>query len=66
MWLFLQQTSRDAIDPTVNIDDVLKKCETALTDLQDDIIRDDGINSFKEYSDKMRDIVSDNAEGKKQ
>ena len=66
MWLFLQQTSRDAIDPTVNIDDVLKKCETALTDLQDDIIRDDGVNSFKEYSDKMRDIVSDNAEGKKQ
>lgn len=64
-WLLLQRMSKNVVDPTMDIDVVLRDCDTAITELQDDVM-DDGVKSFYEYSEKMRDIVSDNADGKKQ
>lgn len=62
MWLMLQQAAKNAIDPTMEIDEVANSCATALEELRSDTFNEE-IKTFEEATDALRREVSENAHG---
>lgn len=62
-WLLLQQVSKNVVDPTLDIDEELNMCISALTALQDDTT-DSGVLSMDDAVERLTKVVTENAEGK--
>ena len=63
-WILLQQAAKKVLDPTLDLDEEVNGCITALGEMQAEI-SDDGIASFGDALDELNEIVNDNANGRK-
>lgn len=63
-WILLQQASQKVLDPTLDLDDEINGCITALSEVEAEI-KEDGISSFGDALDELKEIVNDNANGRK-
>lgn len=64
LWVQLQLASQNVLDPMSDFDEVVNNTMNVLGEIQSDIA-DSGIYSFDESVDELKDIVNDNAQGKR-
>lgn len=64
LWVHLQLASQNVLDPMTNFDEVINETMNVLGDIQSDTA-DNGIYSFDESIDELKEIVNDNADGKR-
>lgn len=64
LWVELQLASQKVLDPMEDFDEVVNNTMSILGDIQNDIA-DGGIYSFDESIDELKEIVNDNAKGKR-
>lgn len=64
LWAQLQIASQNALDPMCNFDDVVNDTMNILGEIQSDTA-DSGVYSFDESVDELKEIVNDNAKGKR-
>ena len=62
-WKLLQQAASNVLDVTLEVDEEVNGIMTSLGEVQAEI-SDDGISTFGEAFDELREIVNDNANGK--
>lgn len=64
LWVELQLASQKVLDPMEGFDDVVNDTMSKLGEIQSDMA-DNGIYSFDESVDELKEIVNDNAKGKR-
>lgn len=64
LWVELQLASQKVLDPMEDFDEVVNDTMSILGDIQNDMA-DGGIYSFDESIDELKEIVNDNAQGKR-
>lgn len=64
LWIKLQLASQKVLDPMEDFDEVVNDTMSVLGEIQSDIA-DNGIYSFDESVDELKEIVNDNAKGKR-
>lgn len=64
LWIKLQLASQKVLDPMEDFDEVVNDTMSVLGEIQSDIA-DSGIYSFDESVDELKEIVNDNAKGKR-
>lgn len=64
LWVHLQLASQNVLDPMTNFDEVINETMNVLGDIQSDTA-DNGIYTFDESIDELKEIVNDNAAGKR-
>lgn len=64
LWVELQLASQKVLDPMEDFDEVVNDTMSILGDIQNDMA-DGGIYSFDESVDELKEIVCDNARGKR-
>ena len=64
LWVELQLASQKVLDPMEDFDEVVNDTMSKLGEIQSDIA-DSGIYSFDESVDELKEIVNDNAKGKR-
>lgn len=64
LWVELQLASQKVLDPMEDFDEVVNDTMSILGDIQNDMA-DGGIYSFDESIDELKEIVNDNAHGKR-
>lgn len=64
LWVQLQLASQSVLDPMEDFDEVVNKTMSTLGEIQSDTA-DSGIYSFDESIEELKEIVNDNAQGKK-
>lgn len=64
LWVQLQLASQKVLDPMEDFDEVVNKAIGSLSDIQSDMA-DNGIYSFDESVDELKELVNDNAHGKR-
>lgn len=64
LWVQLQLSSQSVLDPMEDFDEVVNKAIGSLSDIQSDMA-DNGIYSFDESVDELKELVNDNAHGKR-
>lgn len=64
LWVELQLASQKVLDPMEDFDEVVNDTMSILGDIQNDMA-DGGIYSFDESVDELKEIVCDNAQGKR-
>lgn len=64
LWVELQLASQKVLDPMEDFDEVVNDTMSRLGDIQNDMA-DSGIYSFDESVDELKEIVNDNAQGKR-
>lgn len=64
LWVELQLASQKVLDPMEDFDEVVNNTMSILGDIQNDMA-DGGIYSFDESIDELKEIVNDNAQGKR-
>lgn len=64
LWVQLQLASQKVLDPMENLDEVVNDTMNILGKAQSDMA-DNGIYSFDESVDELKEIVNDNAKGKR-
>lgn len=64
LWVQLQLASQSVLDPMEDFDEVVNKAIGSLSDIQSDMA-DNGIYSFDESVDELKELVNDNAHGKR-
>ena len=64
LWVQLQLASQSILDPMEDFDEVVNKTMSTLGEIQSDTA-DSGIFSFDESIEELKEIVNDNAQGKR-
>ncbi len=64
LWKLLMQASGNVLDVTLDLDEEVNGILTSVGEVQSEI-GDDGISSFSDAFDELREMVNDNANGKK-
>lgn len=64
LWVQLQLASQSVLDPMEDFDEVVNKTMSTLGEIQSDTA-DSGIYSFDESVDELKELVNDNAQGKR-
>lgn len=64
LWVQLQLASQSVLDPMEDFDEVVNKTMSTLGEIQSDTA-DSGIFSFDESIEELKEIVNDNAQGKR-
>ena len=64
LWVQLQLASQNVLDPMMDFDEVINDTMNVLGEIQSDTT-DSGIYSFDESVDELKELVNDNAHGKR-